>query len=211
MRYRSTRLCLLLGFTMFAASQASGQSLAPPPSPEVAPIVVTAPRLKLPTDEPLRAGMVGVQNALFSEYYSTCAQGPSNIGYARLATALDQQSSSILKLSHVSAQSRAQVEILMQHLNSGAALLRSADDPRAGVSETIAVLIAYSTEFDHAGWRPQGSSKPKMQYLDRTDDPRASVHDAVTEAKSARDARHEMCRLVSEGNLQLWGINPNPQ
>ncbi len=191
----------LLGSMALAAIQSPSQT-SPLSAHEVAPVVVTAPRPKWTTDVPLRAGMIDVQNAVVAEYFAACANGASRVEYDRLAGHLDEQSAQIAARSQVSGVPRTQLDALLREMKNSSDLLRGTGDPQAGVRKAIGVLISYSTDFNHPGWRPRHRTRSRAE---TPEDGAGVIALAPSEEEvKARTARLTLCRHLSRRDLSFW-------
>ncbi|MDI1301749.1 MAG: hypothetical protein PSX71_07585 [bacterium] len=106
------------------------------------------------TNQPLRAGMGGIREAVFKTYHAA-GKRPLNAkeGLA-LAEAIQNQIGYLVAYCTLAPQADAVLHILLERLEEGAAALKQNPADAKGRELILSALRNYPVYFDHPGWKP---------------------------------------------------------
>ena len=111
------------------------------------------------TDEPLRAAMTRIREAVERSAPAHGARQLQAAGAGALATAVEQDIAYMVANCRLEPEPDAALHALIGRMANAAAMLKEDPLSDAGLPELVAVLHEYQATFDHPGWTAAGQAQ----------------------------------------------------
>jgi hypothetical protein len=114
----------------------------------------------LPTDEPVRKGMVTIRDLVRTNHSLVTHRRMPPDHALRFAAQVKIEADRILATSHLSGEAQEKLRALLEEIVTGIGAVAKPDggvSPMDGLVRADEALARYPQEFDHPGWAPAQS------------------------------------------------------